>query len=261
MGRLDDLLERRRYACRLTADRALETLDEAEGLLLDRGMLTRATDCALPSLFEACHEEPYAVDKPGFGQWPATKFGWYGELGSRGHPILAVHRGKNLMVTAEVAALLDPVCRAEIDRMRALDPDWRRLLDHLAEAGPSELGDLQMELALKPKELKRLRSPLERCGAVVSRPLVYDEPHVHTSELARWDQVHPTAEHGVDPAVALESLVVAGVHAAVVAPERELGRWFSWQWHWRDDLVDRLLADGRLERPEPGWVTCADASA
>jgi len=41
MGRLRELQERRAYECRLSPDRALETLDDAEAFLLDRGMLTR----------------------------------------------------------------------------------------------------------------------------------------------------------------------------------------------------------------------------
>ena len=71
---LDELRTLRAFECRLTPDRALGSLDEAEEFLLDRGLLTRTADCALPSLFAACHEEPYAPDKPGFGQWPRTKF-------------------------------------------------------------------------------------------------------------------------------------------------------------------------------------------
>jgi hypothetical protein len=242
---MEELLERRAFECRLTPDRALESLDEAEEFLLDRGLLTRTTDCALPSLFEACHEEPYAPGSPGFGQWPRTKFGWFGELGARGHPVLAIHRGKSLLVTREVARLIDPICRAELSRLES-DP----LLRHLAEAGPSELGDLQLELALAPKELKRLRAPLERCGAVVARSIVYEEPHRHTSLLARWDQVfpEPSAEGG------LAELVVAGVRAAVVAPEAEPERWFAWR---EDGLVERLVDNGRLVRPEAGWVAAS----
>jgi hypothetical protein len=242
---MEELLERRAFECRLTPDRALQSLDEAEEFLLDRGLLTRTTDCALPSLFEACHEEPYAPGSPGFGQWPRTKFGWFGELGARSHPVLAIHRGKSLLVTREVAELIDPICRAELSRLEG-DP----LLRHLAEAGPSELGDLQLELGLAPKELKRLRVPLERCGAVVARSIVYEEPHRHTSLLARWDQVfpEPSAEGG------LAELVVAGVRAAVVAPEAEPERWFAWR---EDGLVERLVDDGRLVRPEAGWVAAS----
>jgi hypothetical protein len=246
---MEELGERRAFECRLTPDRALESLDEAEAFLLDRGLLTRTADSALPSLFDACHEEPYAPASPGFGQWPRTKYPWFGELGTRGYPILAVHGGKSLLITPEVARLIDPICRAEIERMEAADPEWARLLRHLAEAGPSELEDLQVELGLKAKELKSLRAPLERCGAVVSRALVYEDPHRHTSELARWDQVFPeTAEGG-----GLADVVVAGVRAAVVVPEEELKRWFSWRWYWEDAILD----DERLVHVD-GYVALAE---
>jgi hypothetical protein len=251
---LSELEERRAFECRLTPDRALRTVDEADEFLHDRGLLTRTTDSALPSLFEACHEEPYARDSPGFGQWPATKFPWFGLLGTRGHLILAVHRGKSLIVTDEVASLLDPVCRAELARMEAEDENWARLLRHLADAGPSELEDLQAELSLTPKQLKSLRSPLERCGAVVARSVVYEEPHRHTSLLARWDQAHPEPSIETDPSRALGELLAAGVRAAVVAPERELARWFSWRWYWDGGLVDGLVGSGRLARVD-GHVT------
>jgi hypothetical protein len=251
---LAELEERRAYECRLTSDRALETLDDAEGFLHDRGLLTRTADSALPSLFAACHEEPYARDKPGFGQWPATKFPWFGLLGARGYLTLAIHRGKSLLITTEVAALLDPVCRAELVRMEGEDEGWARLLRHLAAAGPSELDDLQTELGMAPKELKSLRSPLERCGAVVSRSVVYEEPHRHTSLLARWDQVHLEPTGAADPRQALGDLLCAAVGAAVVAPERELARWFSWRWYWDDGLVDELVDRGRLFRID-GHVT------
>jgi hypothetical protein len=64
MTTLAELEERRAYECRLTPARALASLDEAEEFLLDRGLLTRTVDSALPSLFEACHEEPYAHESP-----------------------------------------------------------------------------------------------------------------------------------------------------------------------------------------------------
>jgi hypothetical protein len=251
---LAELEERRMFECRLTPDRALDTLDDADEFLRDRGLLTRTADSALPSLFEACHEEPYARESPGFGQWPATKFPWFGLLGARGFPILAIHRGKSLLVTDGLAALLDPICRAELARMEAADEDWRRLLRHLAEAGPSELEDLQTELALTAKELKSLRSPLERCGAIVARSIVYEEPHRHTSLLSRWDQVHPERTAAMDPREALGDLLCAGVRAAVVAPEREPARWFSWRWYWDDRLVEELVEAGRLVRVD-GHVT------
>jgi hypothetical protein len=248
---LAEQFRRRAFECRLTPDRALETVAEAEAFLRDRGLLTRTADCALPSLYEACHEDPYKAGSPGFATWPATKWPWFGELAGRGYLIAGVHRGKNLLVSSEVAGLLDPICRAEIGRMRAADPGWRRLLDHLAAAGPSSVEDLRVELRLKRQELNALRSPLERCGAIISRSLhvTAGEGHSYSSELARWDQAYPGhGEADADPGRALADLVAAGVRAAVVAPERELRRWFSWQWYWTDTLVDGQVRAGRLRR-------------
>src|ERR671929_502360 len=244
MSRLQELQERRAYECRLTPDRALATIDEAEAFLRDRGLLTRTPDSALPSLYEACHEDPYAPGRGGFGEWPATKWPWFGELADRdGVHRLKVHgRGKNLLVTEETVALLDPICRAEIERMRRESPDWARVLDHLAAAGPSELEDLKVELALKPKELKAILFPLELCGAVVRR----------NGLLERWDQAFP--EPPGRPG-GPEELLVAAIRAAVVAPEREGGRWFAWRWLLTSELVEGLIAAGPLERPEPGWLT------
>jgi hypothetical protein len=243
MRRLHELEERRAFECRLTPDRALATFDEAAEFLRDRGLLTRTTDSALPSLFEACHEDPYAPGAPGFGQWPKTKWRWSGALLDRaGIHGPKIHRGKTLYLTDATAALADPVCRAELERMEAADPGWARLLRHLAAAGPSSAEDLRLELGLKTRELKALRSPLERCGAIVSLRL-------EESLIARWDQVVPAS-----PAGGIEDLMVAGVRAAVVAPEAETRRWFSWSGLVEPGLIDGLVAAGRLDRPERGWI-------
>jgi hypothetical protein len=254
---LTGLRQQRAFECRLEPDRALQTLADAEAFLRRRGLLTRTADCALPSLYEACHEDPYKPGSPGFATWPATKWPWFGELAGRGYVATAVHRGKNLLVSGEVARLLDPICRAEISRMRRAEPGWRQLLDHLDAAGPSTIEDLRAELRLKRQELNALRSPLERCGAIVSRSLqvTAGRDQTRSSELARWDQVYTGTGTGTgtadpDPGQALGDLVVAGVQAAVVAPVRELSRWFSWQWYWTDSLVDDLVRAGRLRRAD-----------
>ena len=261
MESLAELRERRAFECRLTPDRALGSLDEAEAFLRERALLTRTPDCALPSLYEACHEAEYRPGSAGFGSWPATKWPWFGALTERGHLCLAIHRGKNLLVSSEAATLLDPIGRAETERLRAEDPGWRRLLDHLARVGPSTTEDLRTELGLKRQELKALRSPLERCGAIVTRSAAVTagdgdadvdadgHGHGHDSELSRWDQAYqgpPAAT--ADPVEAFADLLVTAVRAAVVAPEPELRRWFSWLWYWTDTLVDDLIDAGRLRR-------------
>jgi hypothetical protein len=251
---LQELEERRRHECRLVPQRALESVDEAAEFLRDRGLLTRTPDSALPSLYEACHEDPWKPGAAGFGSWPATKWRWFEQLALRpGVYALKIHRGKHTLLSEETAALVDPILRAELERLHDADDGWRLVLEHLDAVGASTSEDLCVELGLKKKELKDIVSPLERCGAVVSRIVVAQMAsgaHEHFSELTRWDHAYPepSGRGGI------EELTVAAVRAAVVAPEREVARWFSWRWLVPRDLVDRLVEDGRLVRPEPGFV-------
>ena len=137
--------------------------------------------------------KPYQAGGRGFASWPATKWPWAHELSELPDVhSLDIHRGKTILLSDDLLALVDPVCRAELARMEREDAGWARLLAHLADTGPSVADDVEVELGLKHKELRALRSPLQRCGALVARSIVLPaasgEGHVHRSELARWDQ-------------------------------------------------------------------------
>jgi hypothetical protein len=256
---LGELQERRAFLCRLTPDRALETIEDAEDFLCDRGMLTRTTDSSLPSLFEACHEDPYAPDKPGFGQWPKTKWSWSFVLPTRPnvYALKIHHRRKTLYVSDEIARVLDPILRAEIERMTQ-NPEWALLLDHLADAGPSTADDLKTELGLRPTDLKKILYPLELCGVIVNRAIdPRKDGEVEGFEYLRWDQLFSETTNGDSR---IDNFVVAAVRAAVVATEREVPKWFAWRWRFEDDLLDHLVSEGRLVRPEPGWIAAPASS-
>jgi hypothetical protein len=249
---LAELEARRTFACRLTPDRALETLDEAHEFLQERGLLTLMPSSALPSLFGACHEEPYMADKPGFAQWPKTKYPWAFELRRRsGVHVLKIHRGRELYLSDDTIALAAPLCRSELARADAGEygDDAQLLVSHLAAAGPSALEEIKEELGFDSRALRRIRAPLERVGAVRSRGLVVPTEaggHRHTGELLRFDQLYdgPERDEGVG------GLLVAGVRAAVLAPERDARRWLSWP--VSAEHVEELLESGHLYRPEPG---------
>jgi hypothetical protein len=234
--------------CRLAPTHALATLEEAELFLLDRGMLTLTADSALPSLFGATHEEPFARDKPGFGTYPKTKWWWGGALGQLpGVVPTKLHRGKSLFLSQRVAALADPLCRAEVASAVSgeLGESCRQIVEHLETAGPSLLEELKDELGLDAPTLRTARQQLEARGAVSSASvrLTTDHgSHIHSSRLTRWDQLVPASQ--ATAADALAELAVAGVQAAVVAPRAEVVRWFA----WRIDapIVDELVESGRL---------------
>jgi hypothetical protein len=227
----------------------LATLEEAELFLLDRGMLTLTADSALPSLFGATHEQPFAHGKGGFGTYPKTKWWWGGALGQLpGVVPTKLHRGKSLFLSQPVAGLADPLCRAEVAAAVSgeLGEPCRQIVEHLEAAGPSLLDELTDELELDARTLRAARQKLEARGAVVStsvRLTTDGASHVHSSRLTRWDQL--VAASQATTAEALAELAVAGVRAAVVAPRAEVARWFS----WRIDapIVDKLIASGRLQ--------------
>ena len=249
MSRLQELEERRRFECRLTPDRALETIDEAEAWVAERGLVEITPCCSLPSLHTACHEEPYTPGGRGFGAYPRTKYPWGFELPARpGLHALQIHRGKRVLVTTEVAELVDPLARHALAQATG---DDRVVLEHLATAGASTPEEIKEELGFDARALRAARNRLERVGAVVSHSIVVPTPrggHRHTGELRRWDQAFPEPP---DDAGGLEELVVVAVRAAVVVPEREVRRWFSWP---------LAAIPERLERPAPGWLA-APASA
>jgi hypothetical protein len=234
--------------CRLAPTHALATLEEAELFLLDRGMLTLTADSALPSLFGATHEQPFAQGKRGFGAYPKTKWWWGGALGQLpGVVPTKLHRAKSLFLSQRVAELADPLCRAEVAAAVSgeLGESCRQIVEHLETAGSSLLEELKDELELDARTLRAARQKLEARGAVSSasvRLTTESGSHIHSSRLTRWDQLVAISQ--ATTAEALAELVVAGVHAAVVAPRAEVARWFAWR--IEAPIVDELIESGRL---------------
>ena len=220
-------------------------------------MLTLTADSAIPSLFDACHEPPYKPGGTGFASWPKTKWPWGGRLSEiEGVVDTKIHRGKTLFLPAETAVLVDPICRAELERVEAGEhgPEAARLVAYLGAAGPRRAEECAAELGVTPATLRGIRSKLERIGAVLARSVEVegaDFGHRHTSLLRRWDQskVRRSKRSEAD---ALRDLVVHGVRAAVLAPESAARSWFSWELTTRE--MDAIVASGRLMRPAAGWL-------
>src|SRR3989441_5675348 len=190
MNSVAELRQKRLHDCRLTSDRKLDTLDEAEAFLIDRGVLTLTQDSALPSLFAATHEEPYKRGSAGVGSWPKTKWPWGGELALRaGVLALKVHRGKVLLCHQAAMRAIDPLARAALAEADAAGDGRSPLVRHLRSAGPSKLDDVKGELGLEAPALRKVREKLETVAAIVSRDDAVDDGkggHRHTREPARW---------------------------------------------------------------------------
>jgi hypothetical protein len=180
------------------------------------------------------------------------------------------------LLSEEVVAFADPVCRAELARLEREDPRCALVLRHLAAVGPSMADDVEVELGLAHKEMRSVRVVLQRCGALVARPVVVPaaagQGHLHRSALARWDQAFPvppgsgsgggaSSSRGAswgDAAPDILPLLGAALQAAVVAPERDLASWFTWSWLLPANAGDQLVGRGLAVRPEPGWLAAPD---
>jgi len=242
---------RRVQECRLLPERALGSLEEAAAFLAERGLLTRMPDCALPSLFGAVDEGPARPSGRGFDLWPRTRWIWSFQLAVLPGVLLSkLHRGKSLYLSSATARFFDPLVRRE---MATATGDEARLLDHLSRQGASMAEDVELELGWDRARLRLARTRLERVGAVICDGLVFDDAATwHFAPMRRWDDVVETTSEPDDP---LAVTLLAGLRAAVVAPEREVRSWFSWP--IPAEIVDRLVESGRLVRPAPGWVAVA----
>jgi len=252
LRRLEELERQRTRLCRLTPDRALTSLNDARAFLAERGMLTRMPDSSLPSLFGACHEEPGKPGGKGFDLWPKTKWIWSFQLTLRpGNVLTKLHRGKSLYLSAAVARVFDPLIR---DAMSTATGDDAELLGHLSTHGDSMSEDIGLELGWERNRLKKARDRLERVGALVSDGLVFvNQATWHFAPLRRWDQVVKAVKAPVDP---YAEVLLAGVRAAVIVPQNEVDRWFSWP--FPEETLNQLVKSGRVARPAPGWIALRD---
>lgn len=219
-------------------------------------MLTLTADSWLPSLFKACHEEPYRPQSRGFGGWPRTKWRWGGQLGSRPDVITTrLHRGKLLYVAAPLEPVLAALCRKSAADAAggALGSDAARLMDLLA-GGPLLLEQVRAR-GLREGALRQARTALQRAGAVFTEEVLLagrDGGHRHSARLMRADERFASQNPPIGWEDAVLQLLVAAVRAAVVAPVRDVLRWFSLP--VGKDTLAAAVQSGSLIQPEPGWV-------
>ena len=221
----------RAYLLRLTPDRALESLDDAEAWVRERGLVTLLPSTSLPSLFAACHEEPYSEHARGFGSRLKTEVVVeQSHRGARAALRQAAARHGRLGVGRRSRAGRPAVSRGEFERARGRGA--RRVLPARRRAPGGSRPDAHAGGPPKGStstaaHSRNVRKRLERAGAVVARPArieLRDGGHRHASgELALG-----SAGAGAQAAGTVSSSSLrrgcAGVRAAVAAPEREV-RW------------------------------------
>jgi hypothetical protein len=163
--------------------------------------------------------------------------------------------------------LIDPALGPAVERIasdpnrqalatRALPPLARRLLEDVERAGAVRMDRWDVPTA----RARRARLLLER-ELLVGGVELHTERGYHTSVVTQWHRgtfsqrfAHASARLAL--AAATDQVLAAAVRSAVVAPEREVRRWFP----FGGDRIDALIARGALERLVVGrraWLTTA----
>jgi len=232
---------------RLRPSRPIRDLRGALAFIDERSIVLSTGRSSLPSLAEAIAGRQLR------GSWMANPevFRIYKVLGK-------VHRSE-AVVTAPLIlgreALLDVALGPAVARI-AGDPKRRdaarATLPPLAKrllADVEEHGEVRMDRwRASTKRGREARLWLERLLLVVSRDL-HTESGYHTAVVTPWRKSGIAVRFGkfakrLSLDEAEDQLILAAVRSAVVAPEREVRRWFV----FGARRVDRLMHEGKLER-------------
>lgn len=165
--------------------------------------------------------------------------------------------GKDTLVDSSLGPAVERVAgdpeRANLARAE-LPPLARRLLDEVEASGEVRMDRWTVSTARG----RNARRRLERDLLVMSREM-HTEHGYHTAVVMPWSRSRiamrfgpPAGQLSYDDAC--DALVLAAVRSAMVAPEREVRRWFA----FAQERIDALLGRGILARLMTGrvaWIT------
>ena len=170
--------------------------------------------------------------------------------------------GKETLVHASLGPAIARVAGDSERRSAAraeLPPLARRLLDEVEASGEVRMDRWTASTA----QGRHARLRLERDLLVMSRDL-HAERGYHTAIVMPWSQSKIAARYGVEGQRlrfpdAVDQVIVAGVRSAVIAPEREVRRWFV----FGRERIDELVRSGGLvqfKSDNAAWITLRKAA-
>ncbi len=242
--RLRELLALRARLFRLQPSRPLRTVRQAAAFVKERRMVMASGRSSLPSITEAI------VGRHIRGSWMGDREVY------RIHGITHRLRSLDLLAAPLILGketLIDPSLAPAIARvasdtnrrreaLRQLSPLARQLL-----ARVETTGRVRMDHWGPPtRQARPARLVLERHLLVTSRD-VHTERGYHTNILMPWRASAISKRFAAGRLTfedAQDVLLLAAIRSAVIAPEREARRWFT----FGTDRIAALLAEGRIQR-------------
>ncbi len=254
---LQDLQAQRLARHRLEPPRPLRDPRAAAGFVKER-LITMATGrSSLPLLTEAIAGRHLA------GSWMAHPevyriYRILGRLEKYGVVEAPLVLGKQVVMDASLGPAVDRIA-SDPDRCSSarsqLPPLARKLLDRVEAAGRARMD----RWGIPTVQARRARSRLERELLVASSD-IHTEGGYHSSIVTPWRASAFSKQFSTQAArltldEAQDQVLLAAVRSAVVAPEREVRRWFV----FGAGRIEALLNQGKLTRlavKGGPWLTC-----
>lgn len=241
---------------RLSPPQPLKDAADAAAFVRERRIVTETGHAAVPCLAHTI------AGRELVGSWMASPevhriYDLLSELSNHDLCSAALLDGKVTIFEPSLAPAVNRLATDTERRARLiaeLPPAARRLLDRVERDG-----DVRMDqTGLSTKEGRAARLRLERLLLVVSVQIHTDRGS-HTAALRPWSESRLARRSGAfdgvpDVKAAMDHLLEAALHAAVVVLEREARKWFD----FAAERLAELVEAGRVERlviaPRQRWL-------
>ena len=251
----------------------LTTLRQAERFVQDRGLVSVLGGNELPSIVSAFLGREWKPSGRGFSGW----LEWWslkvsGE--SLGRALSKLERSKvvvptrifrrsKTLVSRQLWPSLTPIIKhfsEEASADQAFSKLERSILDLIGRIGPIRTDRLKDELGVHGKtdtgKFHLGLSKLESYALIVGSEDPQPERHLHANIWAHWKSLAPDTKRNLDVSYidAISQLLEITLDAAVLAPEKEVAKWFLWKQEALE-AKEKLLNAGKIIQAEDFLVT------
>lgn len=258
---------------RLRPSLRLHTLREAEDFVQSRGLVSVLGGNELPSIISAFLGREWKPSGKGFTGW----LDWWSlkvSGKSLGRSLASLERSKDIvstrifrksktLVSREMWPILDPIVRYHSALASSHDmfseDEWK-ILEFIEDNGPTRTDQLREKLELQGKShtgpFHVSLSRLESYGLIIGHEDPSPERHLHANIWETWKAKtnQRIGRRRFSYEEAAEKLLSKTVDAAILAPEKEVAKWFQWKQSCLD-AKEKLLDAGRILQAETFLVT------
>ncbi len=269
--REEKILHRARYLRekkhRLRPSLRLQTIGEIQEFVHKNGLVSVFGGNELPSIISAILGREWKESGSGFASWEEW---WSLKISGQnaGHALAQLDRAKDIistrifrnsktLISRSLWPILNSIVKHHLGlaaRHKILSPlEWRiiKILDNDGSTRTDHLRTrLKLQGATHTPRFHRALSRLETYALIVGYEDPHPETHLHANIWQPWEARVDSKlkeKHGLAYNDAVMELLARTLDAAILAPEKEVGKWFQWKLEALE-AKERLLNSGKVLR-------------